>query len=153
MALPSSGALSLNDIQDEFGGSNPISISEYYGADTGVPGSGTISVSDFYGTSSFTAFTANILLVAGGGGGGGSFYWNTFNSRFAGGGGGAGEVISNNRSVTSPGATWTITIGSGGAGGRVWASGGTDGNDSTIVSGGTTLYTANAGDALILFPI
>jgi len=51
MALPNSGAISLNDIQTEFGGTNPISISEYYGADTGVPASGTISISDFYGTS------------------------------------------------------------------------------------------------------
>ena len=52
MALPSSGPLSLLDIQNEFSGSNPISISEYYGAATGVPTSGTISISDFYGTSS-----------------------------------------------------------------------------------------------------
>jgi hypothetical protein len=51
MALQESGAISLGDIQTEFGGTNPISISEYYGADTGVPGSGTLSLSDFYGTS------------------------------------------------------------------------------------------------------
>ena len=49
MALQSSGPISLNDVQTEFGGSNPISISEYYGVDTGVPGSGTISLGDFYG--------------------------------------------------------------------------------------------------------
>ena len=52
MAIPGSGPVSLDDIQTEFGGTNPISLSEYYGADTGVPASGTISVSDFYGTSS-----------------------------------------------------------------------------------------------------
>ena len=34
MALPSSGAISLQDIQNEFGGSNPIGINEYYGVDT-----------------------------------------------------------------------------------------------------------------------
>lgn len=51
MALQSSGAIKLSEVQTEFGGSNPISMSEYYGADTGVPGSGTISLSDFYGTS------------------------------------------------------------------------------------------------------
>ena len=51
MALQTSGAISLGDIQTEFGGTNPISISEYYGADTGVPASGTISLSDFYGKS------------------------------------------------------------------------------------------------------
>lgn len=51
MALPTSGPLSLQDIEDEFGGTGSISISEYYGAATGVPASGTISISDFYGTS------------------------------------------------------------------------------------------------------
>lgn len=52
MALQSSGAISLNDIATEFGGSQPHSISEYYGVDTGVPSSGTIAFDDFYGTSS-----------------------------------------------------------------------------------------------------
>lgn len=52
MALPESGAISLNDVATEFGGTTPHSLSEYYGVDTGVPSSGTISLSDFYGTSS-----------------------------------------------------------------------------------------------------
>jgi hypothetical protein len=52
MALPSSGALSLLDIQGEFGGTAPIAISEYYGVASGVPASGQISISNFYGTSS-----------------------------------------------------------------------------------------------------
>lgn len=51
MALQTSGAISLNDIQAEFGGTNPASLSEYYGADTGIPTSGTISMGDFYGAS------------------------------------------------------------------------------------------------------
>ena len=51
MALQSSGAISLANIQTEFGGSNPISLSEYYGVASGVPSSGTISLSNFYGTS------------------------------------------------------------------------------------------------------
>jgi len=55
MALPSSGALALSDIQTEFGGSNPIGLSEYYGVATGVPASGTIDISDFYGTSASSA--------------------------------------------------------------------------------------------------
>jgi hypothetical protein len=42
----------MSDIQGEFGGSNPISLGDYYGADSGVPGSGAISISDFYGKSS-----------------------------------------------------------------------------------------------------
>ena len=40
MALPSSGPLSLSDIQTEFGGSNPISLSEYY-AGGGLVSAGT----------------------------------------------------------------------------------------------------------------
>lgn len=62
MPIPSSGALSLNDIQTEFGGSPPISISEYYagaglvpsgttGTNGAIPTSGQISISQFYGTS------------------------------------------------------------------------------------------------------
>lgn len=51
MTLQSSGVISLGNVQTEFGGSNPIGITEYYGADDGVPASGTISLSDFYGQS------------------------------------------------------------------------------------------------------
>lgn len=61
MALQTSGAITLSDIQTEFGGSNPISLSEYYagglyvpsgtsGTNGAVPTSGEIAVSDFYGT-------------------------------------------------------------------------------------------------------
>lgn len=50
MALQSSGTIKLSEIQTEFGGSNPISLSEYYGSG-GVPSSGVLSLSDFYGTS------------------------------------------------------------------------------------------------------
>lgn len=58
MALQTSGSISLNDIQTEFGGSNPININEYYrggayvpdtAANSGIPTSGTISLNDFYG--------------------------------------------------------------------------------------------------------
>jgi len=64
MALPASGTITLADIQTEFGGSNPISLSEYYrgGAyvtsnNTNVPTSGTISLSNFYGAVRQFAFT------------------------------------------------------------------------------------------------
>lgn len=50
MTLPSSGPLSLSAIQGEFGGSNPISLSEYYGVASGIPTSGSIDISDFYGS-------------------------------------------------------------------------------------------------------
>lgn len=61
MAIPSSGAISLTTIQTEFGGANPISMSEYYAGGTYVPTgstgdsgpiptSGQISISEFYGS-------------------------------------------------------------------------------------------------------
>ena len=62
MALPASGPLSLNDIQVEFGGANPIGINEYYGVAAGIPASGTIAIDDFYGASAATPFFAGSLL-------------------------------------------------------------------------------------------
>lgn len=68
MTLQTSGAITLTDIQTEFGGSAPTSLSEYYRGGTyvgdislnsGIPTSGAISLTDFYGAqdvlpSSFT---------------------------------------------------------------------------------------------------
>jgi hypothetical protein len=57
MPIVSSGAVSLSDIQTEFGGSNPIGLSEYYqgGSIIGhgvypntIPTSGAIQFDDFY---------------------------------------------------------------------------------------------------------
>lgn len=58
MAIQTSGPIKLSDLQTEFGGTNPIRISEYYRGlevpeapqNQSVPTSGTISMSDFYGT-------------------------------------------------------------------------------------------------------
>lgn len=63
--VPSSGATSLSNIQNVWGGSNPISLSEYYSVDTGVPTSGTISVSDLQGTSSFPTTHLSLLIDPG----------------------------------------------------------------------------------------
>ena len=69
MAVRSSGALPLTEIQTEFGGSNPVGMSEYYGdgdyvADgttdgdgNAIPESGALDVSDFYDTASAVALT------------------------------------------------------------------------------------------------
>lgn len=64
MALPTSGPLSLSQIQTEFGGANPISMSEYYRGgpfvttnNTNVPTSGTIAISNFYNAVKQFAFT------------------------------------------------------------------------------------------------
>ena len=54
MALPTSGTITWQDIQNEHGGSHPISISEYYGkytvSNTQGPTSGTLAASNLYGT-------------------------------------------------------------------------------------------------------
>lgn len=61
MALPTSGALSLNDIKGEFGGPTSPSLGDYYAGGTyvpsgtsgtygSVPTSGAISIQNFYGT-------------------------------------------------------------------------------------------------------
>ena len=75
MALPSSGALAFSTIQSAFGGSNPISLSEYYrnGSfvpsnqfNTNVPTSGQISVSQFYSTEGFNNFGQYVVGASGG---------------------------------------------------------------------------------------
>lgn len=126
MALQTSGAISLANVQTEFGGVNPISISEYYGKAAGIPASGAISLSHFYGKSNgvltlkevvFNAsgtFTMpsgvvdnQIIVGCTGGGGGGNE-----NEEYTYGGNGAGRVVS---TITmSPGQTATVTVGAGG---------------------------------------
>lgn len=100
MALPLSGPISLTDIQLEFGGTNPVSLIEYYKGGVfvlttdfapNVPSSGTISLSNFYGARKTTLTTLTftnagdnfivmpativgnlqITMTGGGGGGGG----------------------------------------------------------------------------------
>ncbi len=79
MTLQSSGAISFSEIQTEFGGSNPISISEYYrGGDnvldhnTDIPESGAIALSDFYdgqnAAPSYTVTATSYTVTVGGGG-------------------------------------------------------------------------------------
>lgn len=63
MALQTSGAISLLDVQTEFGGDAPISMSEYYGVDT-LPTSGAISLADFYGTSAIIPEIENMTYLA-----------------------------------------------------------------------------------------
>lgn len=64
MPLPVSGPISLAQIQSEFGGTNPVSLSEYYrngvfvaNNNTSIPASGAISIRNFYGVSRQFAFT------------------------------------------------------------------------------------------------
>lgn len=57
MPIQNSGSISLLDIANEFGGTAPHSLSEYYGAAGGIPASGTIQLDDFYGASAAFTFT------------------------------------------------------------------------------------------------
>ena len=75
MALPSSGLIRLSQIQTEFGGSNPIGLSEYYrgGANvtannTSVPTSGSITLSNFRGSAKAYAVSYQIIGAGGAGG-------------------------------------------------------------------------------------
>jgi len=100
MALQTEGPISLWDIQQEFGGSAPTRLAEYYKGGSyvlltdyapNVPATGPISLTDFYGAKRTTlttvtfstagdnfivlpetfAGTLNIVSMTGGGGGGG----------------------------------------------------------------------------------
>jgi len=73
MPLPSSGVLTLQDIQTEFGGSNPIGLNEYYaggafvpsgtvGTHGAVPSSGALAIRDFYGTSAIVTITQTVTV-------------------------------------------------------------------------------------------
>lgn len=79
MAIPLTGPISMNTVQTEFGGSNPISLSEYYRNgpfvttnNTGVPISGAISLSNFRGTVR-TLLVEYEIIGAGGAGGFGRY--------------------------------------------------------------------------------
>ena len=74
MTLPVSGPLSLSEIQTEFGGSQPILMSEYYKGGPyvneyslapHVPVSGPIKISDFYGASHYIPVSRSVTLADG----------------------------------------------------------------------------------------
>jgi hypothetical protein len=59
--IPASGAVDFGQIQTEFGGSNPISLNEYYSGSVGVlggavPASGAISVDNLRGTNAYKGY-------------------------------------------------------------------------------------------------
>jgi len=57
MAVKSSGPLAMTDIVNEFGGSAPHSLNEYYGVASGIATSGAITYSSFYGASAVISLT------------------------------------------------------------------------------------------------
>ena len=61
------GTISMTDIQTEFGGSNPIGLTEYYAGGayvpsgiSGVPSSGTISMNNLRGKTKVTPYTVTV---------------------------------------------------------------------------------------------
>ena len=121
--LPLSGPLSLLDLQATFvGGSNPISMSEYYagggyvpsgtigypgGTATSIPSSGAISMANFSGSQN--SVNVYYAIIAGGGGGGQTIGWE------GGGGGGGGGLILSNSSTTYIAGSRAVVVGAGGA--------------------------------------
>lgn len=101
MTLQASGAISLQDIAAEFGGSAPHSLTEYYrggslvpntAANSGIPTSGAISLEDFYGASAQSGPTNNSGLD-----------WNNIT--------GNGAATTNNQTVTHAAElTYTHTV-------------------------------------------
>jgi len=160
MAVPLTGPISLTDIASEFGGSNPISLTEYYkgGAyvtDTdyapNVPTSGTISLSDFRGARKTTfstitvtatgdnfivlpaTFVGNITIVqcAGAGGGGGGPDSQPGYSGYG------GLQISGGNIAAEPGDVVNLYVGAGGGAGGSGGGGGGGGGGKIIC---TKLY-------------
>src|SRR5210317_1237929 len=128
MAVPSTN-VGLSDIQTEFGGSNPISLSEYYSGGANVPAStpapngpipssGQISIGQFRAAAAIVA--VDYMIVAGGGGGAG----HASSSSFGCGGGGAGGYRASGfgpaplqGTILSAGkGTYNIVVGAGGDG-------------------------------------
>ena len=177
MTLPSSGPLSLSAIQGEFGGANPISLSEYYAggglvpAGTTspvagpVPSSGTISIYNFYGTSNFVPHTDTyysgsgnavvpggavqvVISVQGGSAAGGYGDYDSFEDQnYGGGGGGSGGWVQLTRSLNGSDAGVNISY-TVGIDGIIPSQ--LDGTSSTVsgsVSGGSIGITAGGGQA------
>lgn len=81
MAISSSGSIGFDTLQTEFGGSNPIGISEYYNKDPykPTPSSGAIDLNSFRGSSSRTCeinsgYTSEPSSLNGYGQANGSYY-------------------------------------------------------------------------------
>lgn len=98
-------------------------------------GSGRIRVAKFTASGSWVApagvFSVNVLAVGGGGGGGGTT-GSSGNLQLAGGGGGGG-VYDGPLAVT-PGTTYTVTIGTGGAGATSGTGASSNGTNTTFGS-------------------
>lgn len=146
MTLPTSGPISLTDIQAEFGGSNSLSLNNYYKGGAyvlttdyapNVPTSGKISLSDFYGARKTTLTTLTftvpgdnfivlpatvvgnlVITMTGGGGGGGGPDSQPGLSGYG------GLIVTNAQIPTSAGDIVNAYVGGGGGAGGSGGGGG-----------------------------
>lgn len=168
MTIKASGTLSFSEIQAEFGGAHPISLSEYVRGGSRVPNSAVnnaiptttsnIKVSQFYNTTrwdtsrtetittsntnwtpAYEGWTSATVYVIGGGGGGGGT--NDNDASAATGGTAGGTAIRGYSSL--PGASVTI----GGAGGVQAPSGGYNGDYKYGYAGGSSTFVPKAGSS------
>ena len=145
MALQTSGAISLANVQSEFGSSNPIGINEYYrsgsnvpnsSANSSIPTSGTISLSNFYGGTATSADnTFNFTMSTGSTGGKFSFteYGASNNVLYLNSIGTNNTVTTNNLAVTETitqfrktiniGSPLNLTTSASGGASRLWHQG------------------------------
>ena len=161
MTLPTSGPISLKDIQAEFGGPTPIKLENYYRGGSyvlatdyapNVPASGPISLSDFYGAKrttlttvsfnnagsnfiilpdTFAVGTLTVVSMTGGGGGGGG------PDSYPGHVGYPGAVITGGTIPANPGDVVNAYVGAGGGAGGSGGGGGGGGGGKIIC---TRLY-------------
>ena len=135
MAIPGSGALSLSAIQTEYGGSNPISLSEYYrggslvptsSSTAGIASSGAITMSSFYGTANRVPITLTISSN--------TTNYNIYNNRGGTYVAGVSDVTLVNNATISSTSTGTAALDTG----TGWTSGDTItiDNNSTVVGDG-----------------
>lgn len=176
MTVKASGTpLAITEVESEFGGVAPTSLSEYYRGGTyvtnlppwnsvipNVSGS-TIDLGVFYGkdkyysgsvtfnTSGSHSYTlppyADSITVSahGGGGGGGTASYGEWNNVAGGGGGGGAGQYVSQTFTGQGGKSLAIYVGSGGSGGYYYGTAGSNGQASYVNSNGTRIITADFG--------
>ena len=126
MAIPTSKPLSLSTVQTEYGGSNPISMSEYRGKGN-APASGAIDLwGDFNGTSDAASIEIRVYGAKGGSNNGGSGGYTQF------------------KADAVPGTTFNLYAGGAGIDSSFYVGAG-GGSCSYVTSGSTLIAVAGGG--------
>lgn len=176
MTIKASGTpLAITEVESEFGGAAPTSLSEYYRGSTYVTNSppwnsaipnvsgSAIDLGVFYGkdkyySGSIAFYTAgsysytlppyadSITVSAhGSGGGGGTAAYGEWNNVAGGGGGGGAGQYVTQTFTGQGGKSLAIYVGGGGAGGYYYGTPGGNGVASYVNSNGTRIITADYG--------